>query len=174
MSHNYRYLLFGIKQLKSLVVKYPYAFTFNVNTLSTTTSLIKRALLSNIIKVYDPCSWLASICFISKLIMLELWKTNFGSVSLPEQHYTPGELAGHPMIIKIILTFLNTLHIPSAPTIPTHYMGSILKVRTAAVSFVCSDTKVTTLSLLTSKTRVASLKQLFIPFVELGGAILLS
>lgn len=51
-------------------------FKYNVNIVNTT--MTKRAILSNIARLYDPCGWLTPITFFAKSILQEIWLLKVG------------------------------------------------------------------------------------------------
>ncbi|XP_044741884.1 uncharacterized protein LOC123302858 [Chrysoperla carnea] len=139
--------------------------------------LTKRAVLSNIAKLYDPLGYLSPVIFKAKCIMQQTWKIN----NLKWDDLLPDEIASQ------WCSFLNQLHTLSQIKIPRCIINKPYKniailgfadasklgyASTIYLRLTKSDNSVS-INLLMSKTRLAPISTISIPRLELCAALLL-
>lgn len=141
------------------------------------TPATKRTVISDIARLFDPLGWLAPTIVVAKIFIQKLWLAGLGwdeplTKNLTEEWRTYREE----------LTLLTEVHIPRwlGKTIETdvelHGFCDASKVAYSAVVYMrlTKDVGEVKVSLLAAKTRVAPIKQVSIPRLELCGAVLLS
>ncbi|XP_049294153.1 uncharacterized protein LOC125769462 [Anopheles funestus] len=153
-------------------------FAFVVNQDAETSNFpTKRSILSEISKLFDPIGLLSPVIIIAKLIMQKIWLAG-----LPWDTYLEGDLLQEWLQFRTSLKTVNLIRIPRCVVMPNHIAvelhgfsdasklayGAALYVRcifpdgTASLRLVCS------------KSKVAPVKQVTIPRMELLGAQLLA
>ncbi|XP_076397965.1 uncharacterized protein LOC143266315, partial [Megachile rotundata] len=153
------------------------SFHFRVS-LARTAPTTKRSILSIIAKLYDPLGWVAPATISAKIFIQELWRLRVSwDETLPESslrkwqniytHWRGLDGASIPR--------WTGLH-PTSPVVELHGFADASTVAYAAVIYlkVVSSTGETTVSLLACKSKVAPLKPLTIPRLELSAAVLLA
>ncbi|XP_022832838.1 uncharacterized protein LOC111360825 [Spodoptera litura] len=153
-------------------------FQYSVNLPPLTTAPVtKRSIVSDIARLFDPLGWLAPSVVVAKMFIQKLW---LAGVSWDEELTTNlktewstyrGEL--------ILLTKIQVprwLSISSNNDLELHGFSDASKAAYSAVVYLRTiDTNGNVkVSLLVAKTRVAPIKQISIPRLELCGAVLLS
>ncbi|XP_076549167.1 uncharacterized protein LOC143306370 [Osmia lignaria lignaria] len=138
--------------------------------------LTKRAVLSNIARLFDPLGWLSPITITAKILMQDLWilKCDWDSP-------LPAEARGRWIDYCRSLSSLPTLTIsrwfgsPSESAGQIHGFSDASSRAYAAVIYLRTDEGDghVRVSLLAAKTRVAPVKTVSIPNLELCGALLL-
>ncbi|XP_024878190.1 uncharacterized protein LOC112458673 [Temnothorax curvispinosus] len=139
-------------------------------------TIYKRTILSTISKLFDPLGFISPITITGKILIQELWSSGLGwDDSLP------------PVLIDKWSDFIKRLQDASNFTFPrwigfnsidSFELHGFCDASQQAISavvylrFCSSDASVTT-TLVASKTKVAPLKRLTIPRLELLGAVLL-
>lgn len=147
-----------------------FSYSFNEVTLPPT----KRVVLSQIARVYDPLGWLGPVVFWAKYFIQALWRAELGW--------------DDPLPSDLLLKwneFANELHLLQELQIPrlvpardsnTHVVGfcdASTRGYSAIIYFVCiSNTNVST-HLLACKSRIAPLRTISLPRLELCAALLL-
>ncbi|XP_044591438.1 uncharacterized protein LOC123269639 [Cotesia glomerata] len=154
-------------------------FSFKHLPSCTTQPCTKRAILSEIAQIFDPLGFLSSIIIQAKMFMQELWLVKLG-------WDTPlsADLRHKWISFKRQLNMINVIEIPrwihssTTSTLEIHGFSDASQLAMAAVVFIkvlpadhSQEAKVT---LLCSKTKVAPLKQLTIPRLELTAAHMLA
>lgn len=149
-------------------------FTYHVQDIAST--FTKRAILSTISKIYDPLGFLAPVTFIAKALIQELWKLRLGwDTEVPSQQM----LLWKRFVEQ--LQDLTHLAIPRfvLPSQPHSYQ--LVGFADASAQGYCATLYLrsmgaqnTTCHLVTAKTKVAPIKVISIPRLELCGAHLLS
>lgn len=155
-------------------------FTFQcTETWADKVRMTKRRILSTIARIYDPCGFLAPIIIDAKTFMQSLWtrkvkwdedltSEHMDLVSRWEEYHNSLQLLNE---LKIPRWYHNTL----GSNITLHGFSDASNKGYGAVIYVCSQNGVErTSTLLLSKTRVAPIKQLSIPRLELNAAVLLA
>ncbi|XP_077270788.1 uncharacterized protein LOC143901992 [Temnothorax americanus] len=150
-----------------------FEFTFELPTLTTIT---KRTVMSTIAKFFDPMGFLSPVTIVGKIFVQELW-----SIKLDWDDPLPKKL------IQNWIDFVNSLHNTPKFEFP-RWIGwtanSLIEIHgycdasqqaMAAVVFarVTSSEGKVTVCFVASKTKVAPLKRLTIPRLELTAAVLL-
>ncbi|XP_011858773.1 PREDICTED: uncharacterized protein LOC105556299, partial [Vollenhovia emeryi] len=153
------------------------SFHYRVSTFSGMSRCTKRSILSTISQIYDPLGLIGPVCIKAKIILQELWKLKLTwDKSLPsdfhkiwKQYYDQ-------------LTYINDVSIPrraicSNPLrVELHGFCDASETAYGACIYIRSittDDRVT-VRLLCAKSRVAPLKTITIPRLELCGAVLLA
>lgn len=152
-------------------------FTFTQPSIENKVSYSKREVLSTIAKLFDPCGWLAPIIVVAKLIMQQVWldKINWDdplkSVALISwQTFVKNSLSIESVKIPRWVQFTTSCYIE------LHGFCDASERAYAATLYlrvVHSNNNVDTF-LISAKTRVAPIKKVSLPRLELCGAVLLS
>lgn len=142
------------------------------------TPLTKRYILSDIARIYDPLSLIGPVIICAKLIMQELWKESVAgsepvSKSVSSEWYK----------CKSQLSYLNTIKIPRQITIKSKirciqihgFADASFKAYGCCLYLRCTDMNDKHYSkLICAKSKVAPLKILSLPRLELCAALLLT
>lgn len=137
---------------------------------------IKRQLLSQIASLSDPLGWLAPCIIKAKILMQEVWllKKDWDDV-------LPTEITDIWNKMKSELNEINTINIPrwmhtteSSINELVGFCDASSKAYAAAVYVRCINGEKISVMLITAKYRVAPIKTLTIPRLELSAAYLLS
>ncbi|XP_035227029.1 uncharacterized protein LOC118199315 [Stegodyphus dumicola] len=151
-------------------------FLFKVNS-SYPEVLTKRTLLSIIAKTFDPLGWLAPITVRYKLIMQRLWKHQFqwDEKVPPDIECEWKQLTEDLLFIKSI-KISRFLLVESDNQFQLHGFCDASEKAYAAAIYYRSvlDTGQINVQLVIAKTRVAPLKTISLPRLELCGALLLT
>ncbi|XP_076392699.1 uncharacterized protein LOC143265299 [Megachile rotundata] len=142
-----------------------------------TNRVTKRVILSEIAKIFDPLGLIGPIIVRAKLLMQELWQLNIGwDVSLPQEIHTRWcsfrtELRDISFLAIPRRVLVNSneyleLHGFSDASEKAYGAAIYLRARTGNTTWGCR--------LLCAKTRVAPLKTISLPRLELCGALLLA
>ena len=145
---------------------------------SSTSTLSKRLILSEVAKIFDPLGFLSPVIIRAKTLLQELW---LHKISWDDP--LPSQISSNWLIIREDLTSLARLSIPrwfhtlSNSTVELHGFSDASQLAMAAVIYLTvtspsTDHKVSTL--VCSKTKVAPLKKLTIPRLELTAALMLA
>ena len=146
-------------------------FVFKI-TLLENPIMSKRKLLSELAKIFDPFGWLAPVIIVIKIIMQDLWKTHLGW-----DDTLPLELQSKWLNLRSNLKNLESISIPrwlgiSQPYDLYGFADSSSKAYGAVVYVRNSSQE--RLQLVMSKTKVAPIKEVTIPRLELCAALLLA
>lgn len=151
-------------------------FNFTLN-LDEPRTISKRTILSTISKLFDPLGFLTPITISGKILIQELWSSGLGwDDQLP------------PVLLNKWADFVEKLRGVSNFTFPRwigfnsndlfeiHGFSDASQQAIAAVVYLraCSNNGLATVTLIASKTKVAPLKRLTIPRLELLGAVLIT
>ncbi|XP_055839376.1 uncharacterized protein LOC129907285 [Episyrphus balteatus] len=139
--------------------------------------MTKRELFSNISKIYDPIGWLAPTTILLKILMQDVWKdkTEWDGPIKPNRVETWKEFVKSFPIIKDIKIQRWINYTPDMCVEIHGFCDASLSAYAATVYSRISDSSGNVFSyLLTSKTKVAPLKAISIPRLELCGALLLT
>lgn len=152
-------------------------FQFRVS-IPSSAGTTKRSILSTIARFFDPLGWATPVIITAKILMQRLWSLQCQWDSeIPSQHLH------HWSEYHRQLPCLEALRIPRWTTYGSHTVHSALhgfsdasNLAYAAVVYirVTHIDGSTTVSLLTAKSKVAPLKALSVPRLELSGALLLA
>lgn len=167
--------------IKTLGIRYDPAtdsFRFKVNLKESTDPPTKRSLLSETSKLFDPLGWLAPVIIRAKIMFQELWRTGLDwKQELPKNIAEPW------------LSFRNELHQlekikidrwmrygSDMLTFELHGFSDASEKAYAAVIYsrITQRDGSIWVTMLTSKTRVAPIKTITLPRLELCGAVLLA
>ncbi|GFR23622.1 integrase catalytic domain-containing protein [Trichonephila clavata] len=151
-------------------------FYFKITPLSFEGTLTKRTLLSTIAKTFDPLGWLSPITIQYKTIMQRLWKQQ-----LKWDERVPTDIKLEWEQLANGVQFVKDIKIPRFLLVDSdnqfHLFGfSDASEKAYAAAIYCrsvSDTGKINIQLIIAKTRVAPLKTVSLPRLELCGALLL-
>ncbi|XP_070075733.1 uncharacterized protein [Drosophila takahashii] len=152
------------------------SFFFLPMDISLQTTYTKREVLSQIAKLFDPAGWLSPVIVRAKIFMQEIWLRELSwDQPLPVDLVTKWRdfLKGYPTLKEVRIPRWVKFH----PDAKLQYHGFCDASQSAygAAIFVRVETSDGCFTqLLVSKTRVAPVKSLSIPRLELCGAVLLS
>lgn len=150
---------------------------FNIPTPDTNAIETKRLFLSQAARLYDPLGWLAPSTILVKMLFQKLWKANINW-----DDPLPKPIEEEWSKLRQTITFFKSLRIPRwikmTPTsrVQIHGFCDASMAAYAAVVFVRveNDDQNVLVNLVTAKTKVAPLKILSLPRLELCGASLLT
>ena len=153
-------------------------FTFSSKPLSSFSCPTKRIILSEVSQIFDPLGFLSPVIIRAKMILQELWLHK-----LRWDDPLPPQVASHWYSIREDLTSLARLSIPrwfnthSNSVVELHGFSDASQLAMAAVIYITVISPSTNLkvsTLVCSKTKVAPLKKLTIPRLELTAALMLA
>ena len=165
------------KDIGSLLGSVSDELFFNVNMVDDTSMLTKRRVLSDVAKLYDPTGVLAPVVVLAKLFIQDLWKAG-----LPWDAELPAELLNTWLIFRNSLQDISRLRIPRwlgirvGSLVHLHGFCDASSKAYAAVVYVQTiDNNGTSRTVLVSaKSKIAPIKDVTIPRLELCGAHLLT
>ncbi|GFW89571.1 gag-pol protein [Trichonephila clavipes] len=151
-------------------------FYFKITPLSFESTLTKRTLLSTIAKTFDPLGWLSPITIQFKTIMQRLWKQQ-----LQWDERVPPDITLEWEQLAKDVQLVKGIKIPRFLFVDSdnqfHLLGfSDASEKAYAAAIYCrsvSDTEKINVQLIIAKTRVAPLKLVSLPRLELCGPLLL-
>jgi len=154
-----------------------FQFKISLNDVTANSKFTKRTLLSEVAKIFDPLGWLSPVIIRAKIMIQQLWKLELGWDELLPETIQLQWLDFRNNLNSIELISIDRCIIPGSTT----YLNIIgfcdaSEKAYAAVVYVCAyqgDSE-PVISLVSSKTRVAPVKQVSLPRLELCGAVLLS
>ncbi|XP_066595949.1 uncharacterized protein [Prorops nasuta] len=151
-------------------------FSYNVQSRDTTEKVTKRIILSEVAKIYDPIGLLGPITFMAKVIVQECWKSKVHwdetlSLALREKW----SVFARQLSLLSELTVKRYLLADSAREIQIHGFCDASKLGYGACLYIRSigEGGHIITRLICSRSRVASLKEISIPRMELNGALTL-
>lgn len=150
-------------------------FTVNFNIKGVT--ITKRQILSCIAQIFDPLGLLAPVTVIVKIMLQKLWQ-----LKLAWDESIPLDLRTRWVSLRDSLSAINNIKIPrhvlsvNPINVQLHAFCDASEAAYGACIYIRSTDAYSncTIRLLTSKSRVAPLKRLSIPRLELCGALILS
>ncbi|XP_057338496.1 uncharacterized protein LOC130676359 [Microplitis mediator] len=151
--------------------------TFTGKT-SQTLSITKRTITSEAAQLFDPLGLISPVIVKAKIIIQDLWlqKVDWDDSLSPELVHRWKTFRDElPQLSHLrIPRWINL--IPNSSSIEIHGFSDASQVAMSAVIYlrVCQPGEQTIISLICSKTKVAPLKRLTIPRLELSAALLLS
>jgi len=151
--------------------------SFFIHPIIPHAKVTKRVILSEVAKIFDPLGLLSPVVIRAKMFLQKLW-----SLNIPWDGEVPTELARKWKSFRLELPELNKLNIPRQATCKDcvraeiHGFSDASQYAYGACIFLRTIDKNQNVfvNLLVSKTRVAPLKSISIPRLELCGALLLS
>lgn len=137
----------------------------------------KRNIIADIARLFDPLGWVAPVIIVAKIIIQKLWLTG---IKWDEE--VPESLLKEWMTYREGLKFLEQIKIPrhlgctvNDTQIELHGYSDASQVAYAAVVYVRTvGADGVHVKLVAAKTKVAPIKQVSIPRLELCGAVLLA
>jgi len=149
-------------------------FTYKITPLNPIVT--KRSILSTIAKVYDPLGFISPTVLLMKGFLQELWK-----LKIDWDDNIPKQLEKRWREVTSQLTILSSLRIPRHISQNSKCSFKLIGFSDASSFGYCANIYILSTSetnvqvkLLTSKTKLAPLKTLSIPRLELCGALLLA
>lgn len=154
-------------------------FRLSVSSHPSHSTLTKRALVSDIAKTYDVLGWFAPVIIKAKILLQRVWESK---IDWDEE--VPEPIVEEWSLWRSQLNSLPQVHIPRCyfpkeaeiVSIQLHGFGDASQSAYAAVVYLrMTDSKGEIhVSLVTSKAKVAPIKRLTIPRLELCGAYILT
>lgn len=153
-------------------------FHFSAFSASSNTTLTKRTIASEIARLYDPLGLISPILVRAKIILQELWKAKVGW-----DEPLPSQLQQQWTTFRQQLLQLEQLSIPrwlgnndASTSIQFHGFSDASQLAMAAVIYVRvpQDNEDHFTRLVCSKTKIAPIKRVTIPRLELTAALLLA
>ncbi|XP_059062116.1 uncharacterized protein LOC131854947 [Achroia grisella] len=153
-------------------------FEYSVQLPPLSEPVTKRKVISDVARLFDPLGWIAPTIITAKVFIQKLW---LSGIDWDEE--LPSQLLKEWIIYRNELCLLTNLQIPrwinsraDDKLVELHGFSDASNVAYAAVVYarIVSRNGVIHVNLLTSKTKVAPVKQISIPKLELCGAVLLA
>ncbi|XP_075150976.1 uncharacterized protein LOC142225089 [Haematobia irritans] len=151
-------------------------FYFSVSPISDDGLYTKRRVLSHIAKLFDPAGWLAPTIVIAKIIMQSIWAEG----TKWDENISPQSLCNWRKFLEAYSS-INSIAVPRwldySPGCEVQFHGfsdASEKAYAAALYVRIKGKTSTSVHLICCKTKVAPLKTLSIPRLELCGATLLT
>ncbi|XP_075157736.1 uncharacterized protein LOC142231004 [Haematobia irritans] len=153
------------------------SFYFSVDPISSRSHFTKREVLSAIARLFDPVGWLGPVIVTAKIIMQKVWSDNIGW----DEFLSPSTERAWKSFVELY-PGVNSISIPRwvqyVPGASTelHVFSDASEKAYAGVVYirvVTPDGRIF-VHLLSCKTRVAPLKSISLPRLELCGAVLAS
>ncbi|XP_018317371.1 uncharacterized protein [Mycetomoellerius zeteki] len=141
-------------------------------------NITKRSVLSETAQIYDPLGLIAPVLIRAKILIQELWL-----LKIKWDSPLPAELQDRWSAFKQQLRTLNNLNIPrwinissNAVSIQLHGFSDASQLAMAAVVYLRVETPDTEIqvNIVCAKTKVAPLKKLTVPRLELNAALMLT
>lgn len=153
-------------------------FSFKVNN-SNQLCTTKRQILSLASKVFDPLGWLAPITVRLKMFFQSLWLMNLDwDDDIPDQLQDNWNKLQASLVELENITIPRCLHLMKSnkeTQIELHAFSDASEgAYGAVIYFKVSNNSINTIRLVTSKSKVAPIKQITLARLELCGALLLS
>ncbi|XP_060868578.1 uncharacterized protein LOC132943558 [Metopolophium dirhodum] len=147
-------------------------FSYHYHSPSLTTT--KRSVLSDMARIFDPLGFLAPVTFLAKYVMQLLWTSGIGWDDLvPEQILTIWKRYQQELKSIQTLTIPRRITIDGHPTYELHTFSDSSEKGYAAVVYLrCISGSTIQCHLITAKSKVAPLKHVTIPRLELCGTLL--
>ena len=154
------------------------AFRYTVTLPPTKKPVTKRIIISDISRLFDPLGWVSPSVIVAKIIIQKLW---LSGISWDDE--VPETILKEWLTYRDDLCQLSELQIPrwiktkrNNTLVELHGFSDASKLAYAAVVYLrlINDQGQVSVNLITSRTKVAPIKQVSIPRLELCGAVLLS
>ncbi|XP_075150517.1 uncharacterized protein LOC142224622 [Haematobia irritans] len=151
-------------------------FTFKAPIVTENELCTKRDVLSTIARFFDPCGWLAPVIVVAKLVMQQIWLDQIGW----DDPLKPMTRMNWKSFVKNT-PCIDTISIPRwiqfspSSKVEIHGFCDASESAYAAALYIRIEhkDKIYT-SLLAAKTRVAPIKKISLPRLELCGAVMLA
>ncbi|CAK9827685.1 hypothetical protein ANTRET_LOCUS5354 [Anthophora retusa] len=153
------------------------SIVYAVKSIATRTRITKRIILSEIARIFDPLGLLGPVIITAKLIMQKLWQLKLDwDESVPTSIHTAWTNYHTQLNLLNDLAFERHLLLPNAINIQLHGFCDASENGYGACIYLRSSDKSGKVQsrLLCAKSRVAPLKAMTIPRLELCGAHLLA
>lgn len=153
-------------------------FRFKINVSSDTTAVSKRQFLSEIAKIFDPLGWLSPVTVTLKIMFQQLWTEH---IDWDDELST--EFKTNWFKHRSTLAELESISIPryymftnNHPNVELHAFCDASESAYGAVLYFRTISKKDEINIriIAAKTRVAPLKKITMPRLELSGAVLLT
>ncbi|RLU24799.1 hypothetical protein DMN91_002889 [Ooceraea biroi] len=154
------------------------SFVFSAPAPLTSDVVSKRSVLSFTARMFDPLGWLAPILVVAKIFMQELW-----AIRLDWDNDLPEELASRWIKFTQTLAEISTISIPrwlgtdqSTIAIELHGFSDASQRALGAVIYsrIINQKGEVRVVLVSAKTKVAPLKRMTVPRLELSAVVLLT
>ncbi|XP_055847948.1 uncharacterized protein LOC129913326 [Episyrphus balteatus] len=151
-------------------------FKFKLHPVLEVKEATKRKLLSRIAKIFDPNGYIGPVVVKAKILMQKIWSANIGWDSLvPDNIYREWRRFEQQLPLVTEIRLPRWLGIKSDRNISLHGFADASTVAYGAALYVRVETKDQILcTLIAAKSRVAPLKTITIPLLELSAALMLS
>ncbi|XP_076392692.1 uncharacterized protein LOC105661897 [Megachile rotundata] len=151
--------------------------TYSVNTINTQSRVTKRFILSKIAQLFDPLGLLGPVISMAKIIMQDLWKARITwDESVPQTIFLKwNEFQNQlPLLTQFIVP--RNINSFNAQDIQLHGFCDASERAYGACIYVrsCNPSGEVQIRLVVSKSRVAPVKSVSVPRLELCAAVLLS
>lgn len=152
-------------------------FSFKLTLDNTKKPFTKRRIVSETARIFDPLGWLAPCIVKAKILVQQLWLLPIGW-----DDGVPDEIEQEWFNLRSQLTDCDKINIPrwiryssKCQNTSLHGFADASEEAYAAVVYLCTELNGTIhVSLVTAKTKVAPLKKITIPHLELSAAQLLA
>ena len=152
-------------------------FQFHVATAAQAPKT-KRTILSMIAKLFDPLGWVTPVTITAKVFMQRLWRLKLNwDEELPSDALHDWQIVYHAFMALTEVSLPRwTGHDANSVRCELHGFADASTVAYAAVIYlrIISTTNEVTISLIAAKSKVAPIKTLSVPRLELSAALLLS
>lgn len=135
----------------------------------------KRSILSSVSKIFDPLGWLAPLVITAKILIQDIWK-----FQLSWDDPVPQEIRKRWFLFKDDISRIESVSVPRKVLLPKAsnvelycFCDASEKAYASVIYLRSANASGIHVSLLTSKTRVAPLRTISIPRLELCSAVLL-
>jgi len=139
--------------------------------------ITNRSILSTIAKLFDPLGFLSPVIIVGKLLIQELWSIKLGwDDSLPDHVKNKWIAFIESLRDTPKLTFSRWIGFANGREVEIHGFCDASQQAMAAVVYLRTtyDTTNVSINFVASKTKVAPLRSLTVPRLELSGAVLLT